>query len=187
MAQLTLNFKTSNTTRITFFFANFEKEPNLFETPRNQVSTKATIKKKKIIRMVQDNISKMQRKSTTYQNKKRKTTPLLKRGNKIYLFTKNLKINKKRSKKLDHVKVESFFIKEVKGRINYELNLPIDARIFSIFHIFILKSTHSKTSIQTTFRYKTQKNQEYEVEQILKQQGQQYLVKWKKYLITKNT
>ena len=101
----------------------------------------------------------------------------MKEVNKVYLLTKNLKINKKRSKKLDHVKVESFFIKVVKGRVNYELNFLVDARIFSIFHVFVLKLTHSKTSIQITFHYKSQKDQEYEVEQILRQQGQQYFVK----------
>ena len=119
----------------------------------------------------------MQRNSTTYQNKRRKTTPLLKRGDKIYLFTKNLRINKKKSKKFDHVKVESFFIKIVKGRVNYELNFFVDVKIFLVFHIFALKSTHSKTLIQTTFRYKSQENQEYEIEQILQQRSQQYFVK----------
>ena len=129
----------------------------------------------------------MQKNSTTYQNKKRKTTPLLKKRDKVYFFTKNLKINKKRSKKLDHVKVESFFIKIIKGRVNYELNFSIDVKIFLIFHISVLESTHSNTSIQTTFRYQSQKDQEYEVEQILQKRGQQYLVKWKKYSTSKNT
>ena len=119
----------------------------------------------------------MQANSTMYQNKKRKTAPLLKKGDKIYLFTKNLKINKRRSKKLDHVRVESFFIKNVKGQINYELNLLIDARIFFVFHIFVLESTHSNTSIQKTFRYSPQKNQEYEIKRILQKQGQQHLIK----------
>ena len=89
----------------------------------------------------------MQTSLVTYQNKKRKTTFLLKKKNKIYFFTKNLKINKRRSKKLNHVKVESFFIKVVKGRINYELNFFINAKIFLVFHVFVLKSTHSKTLI----------------------------------------
>ena len=147
MTQLTLNIKVSNITKTTLFFANFEKKSNLFERLRNQVSIEATITKENKIKMIQDNIFKMQKSSTTYQNKKRKTTPLLKEGNKVYLFTKNLKISKKRSKKLDHVKIESFFIKVVKGRVNYELDLLVDARIFSIFHVFVLKSTHSNTLI----------------------------------------
>ena len=147
MTQLTLNVKVSNTTKTTSFFANFEKESNLFKTSKNQISIEATIKNKNIIKIIKDNISKMQRNLTTYQNKKKKTTPLLKEENKVYLFTKNLKINKRRNKKLDHVKVESFFIKIVKNRINYKLNFLVDARIFLVFHIFMLKSTHSNTSI----------------------------------------
>ena len=147
MAQLTLNVKVSNITKITFFFVNFEKKSNLFEKSRNQISIEATIERKNTIKKIQENIFKMQTNSTIYQNKKRKTTSLLKKKNKMYLFTKNLKINKKRSKKLDHVKVESFFIKIVKGRINYELNFFVDVKMFLVFHIFVLKFAHSNTSI----------------------------------------
>ena len=167
MTQLILNVKISNTTKITSFFANFEKKLNLFETSKNQISIESTMKKKNMIKMIQNNIFKMQKNSTTYQNKRKKTTFLLKKENKIYFFTKNLKINKKRSKKLDHVKIESFFIKIIKNRINYELNFFVNAKIFSIFHIFVLKLIHSKILIQITFRYKQQKNQKYEIEQIL--------------------
>ena len=177
MTQLTLNVKVSNIIKTTFFFANFKKKSNLFEKSRNQISIKATIMKENIIKTIRENIFKMQRKSTKYQNKKRKMTPLLKKGDKVYLFTKNLKINKKKSKKLDHVKVESFFIKIIKGRINYELNLLENAKIFLVFHISILKSIHSKTSIQITFQYQSQENDEFEVKKILKKKGQEYLVK----------
>ena len=145
MTQLTLNVKVSNITKITPFFANHEREPNLFGKSRNQVSIEVTITKGNIIKTIQENISKMQEKSTIYQNKKKKMAPLLKEENKIYLFTKNLKINKRRSKKLNHVKVKSFFIKVVKGRMNYELNFLNDARIHFVFHISLLKSTHSNT------------------------------------------
>jgi len=64
----------------------------------------------------------------------------------VYLLTKNLKIRKK-SKKLDHVKVESFFIKEVKGPINYELDLPKNAKVFLVFHISLLESIDPNTPI----------------------------------------
>ena len=156
MAQLILNVKVSNITKVTPFFVNYGREPNLFNRSRNQVSIEATTIKGNAIKAIQKNIFKMQKYSTTYQNKKRKTTSQLKEGNKVYLHTKNLKINKKRSKKLDHVKVESFFIKIVKGRVNYELNLSIDAKIFLVFHASVLEPTHSNTSIQTTFRYQPQ-------------------------------
>ena len=147
ITQLILNVKVLNITKVTLFFANFEKKLNLFEKLKNQVSIEAIITKGNTIKIIQNNIFKMQASSTKYQNKKRKTIPLLKKENKIYFFTKNLKINKGRSKKLDHVKVESFFIKNIKKRINYELNLFIDVKIFFVFHIFMLKSTHSNTLI----------------------------------------
>ena len=171
MTQLALNVKISNITKVTLFLTNFEKESNLFERSKNLILIETTIQKKNTIKIIQDNIFKIQASSTTYQNKKRKTTPLLKKRNKIYLLTKNLKINKRRNKKLDHVKVESFLIKVVKNQVNYELNFLIDAKIFFVFHIFVLKSTHSNTSIQITFRYQSQKDQKYEVERILQQQS----------------
>ena len=147
MTQLILNAKIFNTTKATSFFANFEKKSNLFGKSRNQVSTKVAITRGHTIKRIQKNIQKMQTSSTIYQNKKRKKASLLKKGNKIYLLTKNLRINKKKNKKLNHVKVEPFFIKNVKGRVNYELNFSINARIFLVFHIFVLKSTHSNVSI----------------------------------------
>jgi hypothetical protein len=64
----------------------------------------------------------------------------------MYFLTKNLKIRKK-SKKLDHVKIESFFIKEVKKSVNYELDLLKNARVFLVFHISLLKSADLSTSI----------------------------------------
>ena len=41
----------------------------------------------------------------------------------MYLLTKNLK-TRTPSKKLDYIKVGPFFIKEVKGSQNFELDLP---------------------------------------------------------------
>ena len=129
MTQLTLNAKVSKTTKTTSYFANFERKSNLFERSRNQISIEFALEKENKIKKIQNNIFKMQEKSTTYQNKKRKMTSLLKKKNKMYLHTKNLKINKRRSKKLDHVKVEPFFIKNIKKLMNYELNLLVDAKI----------------------------------------------------------
>ena len=103
----------------------------------------------------------------------------LKKKNKIYLNTKNLKYkkNQKRNKKFNYVKIESFFIKIIKKSINYELNLSINVKIFSIFHIFLLKSIDSNTFIQNTFYYESQKNDENEIENILNKQNQKYFIK----------
>ncbi len=94
----------------------------------------------------------------------------------MYLLTKNLKI-KKKSKKLDHVKIKSFFIKAVRESINYELDLSKDVRVFLVFYISLLKSVDPSTPIQETFHYKSQEKNRFEVKEILKKKNQQYLVK----------
>ena len=117
-------------------------------------------------------------------------TSQLKKRDKVYLNTKNLKYkkkNRKKSKKFDQIKVELFFIKTIKELINYELDLLKNVKVFSIFHISLLKSIDSKTFIQDTFHYETQKENIYEVENILNKKNQKYFVKWKKYFISKNT
>jgi hypothetical protein len=88
----------------------------------------------------------------------------------MYLLTKNLKIRKK-SKKLNHVKIESFFIKEVKELVNYELDLSKNAKVFLVFHISLLKPVDPSTSIQKTFHYHSQKEDRFEVERILKKKN----------------
>ena len=96
----------------------------------------------------------MQQKFAIYQNKKRKTMFQLKKN--IYLLTKNLK-TKKISKKLNHVKIDSFFVKQQKKSVNYELNLFLNIKIHSIFHVSLLKSADQNTSIQNTFHFQYEK------------------------------
>jgi len=84
----------------------------------------------------------------------------------MYFLTKNLRIRKK-SKKLNHVKVESFFIKAVKESVNYELDLSKNAKVFLVFYISLLKSVDFSTLIQETFHYHSQKENRFEVERIL--------------------
>ena len=110
----------------------------------------------------------------------------LKEGDKVYLFIKNFK-TKKPSKKLDHVKVGPFLIKKVKGPFDYELNLPADTKIFPVFNISLLEPTSPDTPLATTFHYHTEEKNEYEVEKILQQNGQNYLIKWRNYDETENT
>lgn len=94
----------------------------------------------------------------------------------MYLLTINLR-TKKSSKKLNHVKVGSFFINKVRGSVNYELDLFKDIKIHSIFHIFLLESADPITFIQETFHYETQEKDEFEIEKILDYNDQIYLVR----------
>jgi hypothetical protein len=53
-------------------------------------------------------------------NKKKKNRPQLKKGDKVYLLTKNLK-GIRLSRKLDYIKVGPFLVIRDKGPINYKL------------------------------------------------------------------
>jgi len=94
---------------------------------------------------------------------------------------------------LNHTKLKSFAIKRIKKSINYELNLSTFMKIYSIFYIFLLKFTDSKTSLQinsSVINFKSQ-IKEYKVKEILNQQNVQdqfkYLIKWKDYEHIENT
>jgi len=88
----------------------------------------------------------------------------------MYLLTKNLKIRKK-SKKLNYVKIESFFIKEVKRSVNYELDLSKNVKIFLVFHISLLKSVDLSTLIQKIFHYYSQEKNRFEIKRILEKKN----------------
>ena len=120
-----------------------------------------------------------------YINKKQKIASLLKKRNKIYLLTKNLK-TKKPNKKLNHVKVGPFSIKKIKELKTYELNLFKRIKVFSIFDISLLKSVDLSTLIQKTFHFESDEEEIYTVEKILTRKNQQYLIKWKEYSHSNN-
>ena len=185
MIQIAMNSRVSNTTKISPYFANFGKKPNLFEQKLDHVSADLVMNRVKRLKDIKDNIQKMQFKFREYVNKKRKEGPQLKEKNKVYLLTKNL-TTKRFNKKLNHTKVGSFFIKAVKRSVNYELSLPKNTRIHSIFHINLLKPADFNTFIQKEFHYENSE-EEYTVKKILERKGQNYLIKWKNYSHTDNT
>ena len=124
---------------------------------------------------IKENIQKMHLKSEKYVNKKRKKDPQLKEKNKVYLLTKNL-TTKKSTKKLNHTKIEPFFIKAVKKSVSYEVSLFKNTRIHSIFHINMLESVDLSTFIQKYFHFEDS-DEEYTVEEILEKKDQKYLIK----------
>ena len=102
--------------------------------------------------------------------------PQLKKEDKIYLLTKNLK-TKKVSKKLNYVKASLFFTKQQKAPANYELNLFSDIKIHPIFYVSLLELADQKTFIQNTFHFQYENENEYEIEKILTRNDQKYLIK----------
>ena len=109
-----MNDKVSDITKYIPFFANFGKNLNLFLDRREGPNTQQVLKDISDIRLIYQRLSvniKIIRLSIARNtNKKRKISPQLKEGDRVYLLTKNLKI-KRLSKKLDYVKIRLFLIK----------------------------------------------------------------------------
>ena len=113
------------------------------------------------------------KKKSIKQRDKKKNGPQLKKGNKIYLLTDNLRI-KRPSKKFDYRKIGLFLIKAIKKlrdtrqlARNYKLNLLRDARIHLIFNVRFLKLVYPDISLQIIFYYKIDQNKKYKVEKII--------------------
>ena len=129
-------------------------------------------------------IKEKNKKTAIHINRKRKNGPQLKEGDKVYLLTKNIK-SKRLSKKLDYIKVRPFLVKQQKGLVNYELDLPKNTNIYLVFHISLLELVDIRTPLQETFYFENK--EEYEVERILEKKGQKYLIKWKETNSSENT
>jgi hypothetical protein len=91
-------------------------------------------------------IERLNKTAKRYYDKKRIKEPILKRGDKIYLLRKNIKIKRPNSK-LDFIKLEPFEIKEKKGSLNYKLRFPEKIRFYLVFYIILFEPAHPKTPL----------------------------------------
>jgi len=66
MAQLALNAKISNTTKITSFFVNYNRELNFFEEERKHLLAQLVIERVATLKKIHDNILMMQERSIKY-------------------------------------------------------------------------------------------------------------------------
>ena len=169
------------------FFANYGFKPEIFKKSRKfaEITQKTTIQIEQLQLLhkeLQKNIQFLVKRSVLYVNKKRNRNSTLKEEDKVCLLKRNIK-TKKLNNKLNHIKLGPFKILETKKSVNFKLNLSTFMRIYSIFHIFLLKSADPDTLIQTESSEINSESQnvEYEVENILNQQEIQnqshYLIK----------
>jgi len=71
---------------------------------------------------------------------------MLKKGNKVYLFIRNITI-KKPSKKLNYKKIKLFKIKKSIKNISFELDLPKIIKIYPVFYILFFKLINNRTPV----------------------------------------
>jgi hypothetical protein len=122
---------------------------------------------KEVYETIQNKMLNAQRNSITHANKKRKTAPQLKEGDKVYLHIKNLR-SKQLSKGLDYVKVGLFLVSKRNGPVTYTLELLLDAKIYPRFYVSLLEPADKDTLLQRTFCYETEEENEFEVERLVK-------------------
>ncbi len=197
VTQLTFNSATTEVISMSSFFANYEFELKTLKKSCEfaQLAQKATLQIKQLQLLqkeLQKNIQFLNKRMILYVNKKRDRESTFKKKDKAYLLRRNIK-TKRSSNKLNHTKLESYKIVEIKESINYKLNLSTSMKIHLIFYICLLKSADSNTSIQTESSEidSESQNVEYEVKNILNQQNikdqSHWLIKWKDYEHIKNT
>lgn len=199
MAQMAYNNKVSESTNQTPYYALHGMHPNLFERNLPSVKAEAAVKTLKEMKEIYDkmteNLKMTQQRQNERTNTRRRVAPQLKRGDRVYLLTKNLR-TKRPNKGLDHVKVGPFLIKKQNGPVTYTLDLPKDAKVHPRFHVKLLEPADPDTPLQETFHYVQEEENEFEVEKILDWKGSEdtkytgqgkYLVKWKGYPDSENT
>ncbi len=173
VAQLTFNSTTIEVINVSSFFANYEFESKTLKKSREfaQLTQKATLQIEQLQMLqkeLQKNIQFLSKCMTLYANKRRDRESTFKKRNKAYLLRQNIK-TKRSSNKLNYTKLKSYKILKIKESINYKLNLSAFMKIHSIFHICLLKSADSNTSIQTESSEidSESQNVKYEVKDIL--------------------
>jgi hypothetical protein len=126
-----------------------------------------------------------------YYDRKHGSALDLKKGEKVWLLRRNIKI-KRPSQKLDHQKLRPFMIEEKLGPVNYRLQLSKSmSKIHPVFYISLLEPAPKHALITENVEINDDTEQEYKVEQILNHKQVSgkpyYLVKWKGYDTSENT
>ncbi len=197
LAQFAYNSASTETTKVSPFFANYGFDPEIHRQPLDlRVLSDAARVKVDRLKQLQEYLSTdiqfLAARSATYHNKKRETAPALKEGDKVYLLRKNIATTRP-SNKLDHTKMGPFRIDKVKGPVNYQLQLPPRMKIHPVFHVSLLEPADPSTPLMTGIpeNYLQDPNSEYEIQKILDDDtidGQRhYLIKWKGFNTSENT
>ena len=176
VAQLAINQHRSDSTKESPFFANFGQHANIGMPSRASPNTEKALQHNKLLRqthtMMRHYLQETSERMQHQIDKKLKMAPQLKKGDKVYLLTRNWRTKKLRTKKLDYVKVRLFSVEEKTGLVNVRLRLPRDTQVHSNFHISMIELADQSTPLQETFHYQPEEEQKFKAEQIVKRKGQ---------------
>ena len=121
------NMSINAITEQTSFFTNHEYNMNLFLEPKKVIvlteQVKVAVNKMhKLHKELKTDIEFLSHHSVFYHNQHCAEAPTLKKGDKVYLLQKNIKITRS-SNKLNHVKIRPFKIIRNIKEISFELKL----------------------------------------------------------------
>ena len=194
VAQLAYNNLT-NAGGISPFYANYGFHPNVNTTPKGlkPVAERAQVKVDRLRQLhatLQQELTFISTKMTEYANRKRSVGPDLKKGGMVYLLRRNIQ-TKRPSSKLDHTKLGPFKIKNKKGPVTYELELPKEMRIHPTFHVSLLEPA-PKGARQGPIEIDEETQQPYyEIDKIMGTKINNgkpcYLIHWKGYQHSEDT
>ena len=180
------NNARNETTEVTPFYVNYEYNLEVWREQQD-ISTKsqqARIDISELKKLHQDLVQMLQA-----QPGRTTTVTPYRVGERVYLWTDNIK-TKRVSRKLDHQSIGPFMIKRNIKDLSYELDLPVDMRIHSVFHASMLQSCDQFIPLQTKPML-IEPDEEYEVERILGKKiisgTAHYLIKWKGYDTSEST
>jgi hypothetical protein len=109
------------------FSANYGYEPRFSGTRNTYLPTEATAmatELNKLHEQLRSDLKFMNHMMARQANKKRSEGPDLRKGDKVYLWKRNIKTTRP-SGKLDFLKIGPFEIEDRKGPVNLRLRLPV--------------------------------------------------------------
>jgi len=134
---------------------------------------KATTKINRLTQLHEEMSQKIQfiaKKIRIYYNKTRFKDITLRKGNKVYLFIRNI-ATKRPSKKLNYKKIRPFKIKKSIKSISFKLDLPKIIKIYPMFYASLLKPANNKTPVIKIQKKYIKEFPTYDVEEILNRQN----------------
>ena len=128
------------------FKANYSYKLKILFTPRQAKKISKTAKEriKKLIQLYRNlykSAKLVQEYIKRYYNQKVSKGPDFKKGNKVYLLTKNFE-SKRPSKKLNYIKIKPFKIISKVTEVSYRLDLLLKIKIYLVYYIAMLELVH---------------------------------------------